>query len=155
MKPPALQIKLIDPDRTAAMPPKIESAGAAGVDLRACIGTNSHRVQPGEVSIIPSGVAVAIPEGHVGLLTVRSSVGIKRGLVLANGVGVIDSDYRGEVMIAVRNAKDYAVTIDKFERIAQLVVVPCMNLRGGAVELVTELPPTERGSGGIGSTGTK
>ena len=107
-------------------------------------------IQPGYSRIYGTGIAAAIPEGYVGLLFVRSSLGVKRHLDIANGTGVIDAPYRGEVMVCLRNTGNKAATITRGERIVQMVTVP-VNLTPW-VE-VDDLDDTERGEGGIGSTG--
>lgn len=132
-----------------AFSPRRATPGAAGLDL---YGTHRELVDiaPGATYPVHTGVKLAIPEGYVGLLFVRSSLGVKRGLVLANGTGVIDSDYRGEVIAVLHNTSNKVRAIEPGERVAQLVVVPCWmgQLTDG------ELEDTDRGSGGFGSTGT-
>lgn len=131
----------------------------AGVDLTAqAIITSDTRIanfgqtalEPGERKTFGTGITVAIPQGHVGLLFARSSLGVKRGLDPANAVGVIDADYRGEVMVCLRNTIGQRATIGEGERVVQLVVLP-VNLTPW-VEAET-LDGTERGTGGFGSTG--
>ena len=132
----------------------------AGVDLTASTVENdglTHRnwdsanIAPHTSMMIGTGIAVSIPTGHVGLLFVRSSLGVRLGLTPANAVGVIDSDYRGEVKVCLRNASLITAQIRKDERICQLVVVP---VDTSDWEQVNTLEATERGSGGFGSTGT-
>lgn len=121
--------------------------GSAGVDLRS---TKDIILEYNQTELIPTGLSVQIPENHVGLVFLRSSIGYK-GLRLTNGVGVIDSDYRGEILLSVQNhipAKFYV--IKSGERIGQLVVVPIL---AGALVGVESLDDTDRGSGGFGSTG--
>jgi dUTP pyrophosphatase len=123
--------------------------GDAGLDLRS---TADLEVGPGERAMVPTGIAVAIPEGHAGLVLPRSGLASRQGLTLANAPGLIDSGYRGEVICAVVNLDPtHPVKIGRGDRIAQLVVVPV-----AAVEPVevADLPPSERGTGGFGSTGT-
>jgi dUTP pyrophosphatase len=130
--------------------PEAQHPGDAGLDLRAAVGVT---VKPGERALVPTGVAIAIPDGHAGLVLPRSGLASKRGLTLANAPGLIDAGYRGEVICAVVNLDRVTpVRISKGERIAQLVVVAVSELAG---EWVEELPPTTRGEGGFGSTGTK
>lgn len=107
-------------------------------------------IQPGHARVYGTGVRVAIPTGHVGLLFARSSLGVKRRLDVANGTGVIDSDYRGEVKVCLRNTGTHATRITRGERVAQMVVVPAM--LGDWAEVDT-LDETMRGEGGYGSTG--
>ena len=145
-----LPIKALSPLLGKEIPlPFYATAGAAAMDLHACLEA-PLTIEAGARAIVPTGLAVAIPAGHVGLLAVRSSMGIKRGVTLANGVGVIDSDYRGEVGVGLMNAGSEAYTVLPGDRIAQLMVLPVAQ---PALELVTELPATDRGEGGFGSTG--
>ncbi len=145
-----LAIKALSPLLGKEIPlPYYATAGAAAVDLHACLEA-PLTIAPGARTIVPTGLAVAIPAGHVGLLAVRSSMGIKRGVTLANGIGVIDSDYRGEVGVGLMNTGSESYTVLPGDRIAQLMVLPVVQ---PALELVEELPETERGSGGFGSTG--
>jgi dUTP pyrophosphatase len=128
--------------------PEAQHPGDAGLDLRAAVGAT---VKPGERAMVPTGVAVAIPGGHAGLVLPRSGLASKRGLTLANAPGLIDAGYRGEVVCAVVNLDPHeAVEIAPGDRIAQLVVVEVP-----AVEPVwsEDLPPSARGEGGFGSTG--
>lgn len=120
---------------------------SAGLDLRS---VGKILIEPGETVKISTGIAISIPHGYVGLLFVRSSIGIKRGLTLANCVGVIDSDYRGEILGALTNTSDKIQIIEANERVVQLVVVPCLL---DNVEIVEKLDETDRGEGGFGSTG--
>src|ERR671935_510533 len=129
--------------------PGAQHPGDAGLDLRAAVEAT---VKPGERALVPTGVAVAIPDGHAGLVLPRSGLASKRGLTLANAPGLIDAGYRGEVICAVVNLDPHeSVWINKGDRIAQLVVVAVPEL---AAEWVDELPPTTRGEGGFGSTGS-
>ena len=123
--------------------------GSAGLDLTNT-GRGTIHISPGVTHHIHTGIRVAIPEGHVGLLFVRSSLGVKRGLVLANGTGVIDSDYRGEIIAVLHNTSNGVQAIEQGERVAQLVVVPCW--MGEPTE--GDLENTSRGTGRFGSTGT-
>ena len=126
--------------------------GSAGADLYAVCDGNSVEIKPHETVLIHTGLAFEIPDGYVGLVFARSSLGTKRGLAPANKVGVIDSDYRGEVMVSLHNHSDISQSIDDSERIAQLVIVPFLK---ADFKLSDELDDTSRGSGGFGSTGTK
>lgn len=134
-----------------AIVPTYGSAAAAGADLYACEG-GEVTIGAGETKLIHTGIAMAIPEGLVGLIYARSGLASKRGLAPANKVGVIDSDYRGEIMVALHNHSDKEATIADGERIAQIVFTPYMAANFSVVE---ELDDTERGAGGFGSTGTK
>ena len=140
-----LPFKRLDPD---AVLPTRAHPGDAGLDLRSAVEVE---VAPGERALVPTGVAVAIPDGHAGLVLPRSGLASKHGLTMANAPGLIDAGYRGEVICAVVNLdRDTPVRISKGDRIAQLVVVAVLEL---AAEWVDELPPTTRGEGGFGSTG--
>ena len=134
--------------RPDARLPEGAHAGDAGLDLRAA---EPAKVAPGERAMIPTGLAVAIPDGHAGLVLPRSGLASKQGLTLANAPGLIDAGYRGEVVVAVVNLdRDQAVTIEAGDRIAQLVVVALPQV---APAFVDELPDSHRGEGGFGSSG--
>ena len=129
--------------------PTAQHPGDAGLDLCSAIDVV---VGPGERVMIPTGVAVAIPEGHAGLVLPRSGLASRYGLTMANAPGLIDAGYRGEVICAVVNLdRETPVRITKGDRIAQLVIVAVPDLEPTWVE---QLPPTSRGQGGFGSTGT-
>ena len=129
--------------------PTYGSAWAAGGDLYACL-EEAVTIQPGETVFIPTGIALEVPQGCAGLIYARSSMGAKRGLAPANKVGVIDSDYRGQVMVALHNHSALPQTVEPQERIAQLLITPVYT--PGFVE-TEELSDTQRGAGGFGSTG--
>lgn len=131
--------------------PTYGSEYAAGADLYACI-TENITFAPGETKLIPTGLAMEIPAGYAGLIYARSGLASKKGLAPANKVGVIDADYRGEVMVALHNHSNTEVTIEPQERIAQLVITPYL---AAHFEETAELSETVRGAGGFGSTGTK
>ena len=135
--------------RENAIIPTYGSATAAGADLYACLGADAV-IEPGKTVFIPTGIAMAVPVGYAGLIYARSSMGAKRGLAPANKVGVIDSDYRGEVMVALHNHGMETQTVCHGERVAQLLVAPVL---APAFEEVEELDDTVRGAGGFGSTG--
>lgn len=136
--------------RENAVVPERKSKGAAGMDLCACID-EAVTLAPMEKAVLPTGIAVALPgESYVALVFARSGIAIKHGIALSNGVGVIDSDYRGEICVGVVNLSKESYTIAPNERIAQLVVTPVSAMP--AVE-VDSLDETERGEGGFGSTG--
>ena len=132
--------------------PTYGSEYAAGADLYALTGGETLNFAPGETKMIKTGLAVEIPEGYAGLVYARSGIATKRGLAPANKVGVIDSDYRGEVMVSLHNHSDDCQEIADGERIAQLVITPFL-----AAEFceTDELSDTVRGEGGFGSTGKK
>ena len=128
--------------------PQAQHPGDAGLDLRAAEGVT---VKPGERAMVPTGVAVAIPDGHAGLVLPRSGLASKKGLTLANAPGLIDAGYRGEVVCAVVNLDPHeAVEVSAGDRIAQLVIVALPDVSPAFVE---ELPASSRGEGGFGSTG--
>lgn len=131
--------------------PTYGSAFAAGADLYACEETDVT-IAPSETRLIHTGIAMEIPEGLVGLVYARSGLASKRGLAPANKVGVIDSDYRGEIMVALHNHGTEPQTVASGERIAQIVFAPYMTAEFSVVD---ELSDTVRGIGGFGSTGTK
>ena len=124
---------------------------SAGADLYACID-NVLEINPHETKLIPTGLSIEIPENYAGLVYARSGLASKKGLAPANKVGVIDSDYRGEVMVALHNHTNEIKQIESFERIAQLVITPFLKVEFNETEQLSE---TSRGEGGFGSTGTK
>ena len=134
-----------------AVVPKYGSEFSAGADLYACM-SEPVTIAPGETVFIHTGISVEIPTGYVGLNFARSSVASKRGLAPANKVGVIDSDYRGEILVALHNHGKTEQAVEPNERVAQLVIVPY--LTANFIE-ADELSDTERGEGGFGSTGRK
>lgn len=129
--------------------PTYGSAEAAGADLYACL-EEPVTIGPGETVFIPTGLAMEVPKGCAGLIYARSSMGIKRGLAPANKVGVIDSDYRGQIMVALHNHGGAAQTVEHGERIAQMLITPVLT---PAYVEAEELSDTSRGTGGFGSTG--
>lgn len=134
-----------------AIIPTYGSRYSAGADLYACMD-GSVTIQPGDTVLIKTGLAMAIPEGFAGLIYARSGLATKKGLAPANKVGVVDADYRGEVMVPLHNHSRIPVEVEHGERIAQMVITPFLT----AEYLVTdELDETERGEGGFGSTGIK
>lgn len=130
--------------------PYYASAGAAGMDLAACID-EPITIKAGEHKIIPTGISIALPSNqYVALVYVRSSLGFKKGVTLSNSVGVIDSDYRGEIKVSLANLSSNDFVVSPGDRVAQLVITPvCIP----EIEFVDELPETDRGEGGFGSTG--
>jgi dUTP pyrophosphatase len=130
--------------------PAYATSGAAGIDLAASL-TESMVVAPRERVLVPTGLAVDIPDAHmVGLVFPRSGLASKHGLTLANAVGVIDSDYKGEIICAMQNNSEVPYEIKPGDRIAQLVFIPCWQVD---IAYTDELTPTARSSGGFGSTG--
>lgn len=144
-----MELKIKKLRETAKIPFRA-TAGSAGMDLSACIDEDIT-IRPGDLKIIPTGIAIELPSAeYVAYIFARSGLGIKHGICLSNGVGVIDSDYRGEVCVGLCNVSDKEYTITPGERVAQMVISPVSLMP--AVE-VSELSDTERGQGGFGSTG--
>ncbi len=135
--------------RPQAVLPARATEQSAGLDLCACIDEELS-VPAGETRVIPTGIAAALPEGTVGLVFGRSGLGIRHGLAPANAVGVIDADYRGEILVGLRNYAKTEYIVRPGERIAQLVVTPILLPE---IREADELPETARGAGGFGSTG--
>lgn len=146
-----LKIKAVSPKIGTEIPfPYYASAGAAAMDLHACID-EPVVLKAGARCTVPTGIAIALPDaGYVALVFARSGLGIKKGVCLSNGVGVIDSDYRGEVAVGLLNTGSEDYLIRPGERIAQMAVVPVVQAE---LEQVDELDDTARGAGGFGSTG--
>ena len=146
-----LKIKAVSPKIGRELPwPQRATAGSAGMDLSACIEEDMI-IAPRQLVRIPTGIAIALPgPEYVALVYAWSGLGIRHGIALSNGVGVIDSDYRGEIMVGLTNLSDKLYTIHPGDRIAQLVVTPVVLPE---LERVEELDDTSRGAGGFGSTG--
>lgn len=142
-----INIKLLN--KYAKIPTR-GSAAAAGLDLYAA-SDEQIRVLPHDTVKVPTGIAMEIPDGYFGAIYPRSGLATKRGLRLANCVAVIDSDYRGEILVALHNDSGHVQYVDVNERIAQLIIQPYLNVEFNQVD---ELTDTERGKGGFGSTGT-
>ena len=142
-----IRIKKLNENATL---PTYGSEFAAGADLYNL--DTPVTVNPHETVLVHTGLSVEIPEGYAGLIYARSGLASKRGLAPANKVGVVDADYRGEVMVALHNHSEIPATVDAHERIAQLVITPFLKVE---YELADELSDTVRGEGGFGSTGTK
>ncbi len=139
-------VKLLRP---GARLPSYGSAQAAGADLYACL-EQTVTIQPGQTAFIPTGIALEVPQGCAGLVYARSGLACKRGLAPANKVGVVDSDYRGEIQVVLHNHGTMPQTVENGERIAQFVITPVWT---PAYVPVDELSQTERAAGGFGSTG--
>ena len=146
-----IRLKILDPRIGSELPfPRYETGGAAGLDLRACIDAPAE-ITPGGTLLVPSGIAIHIADpGLAAVVLPRSGLGHKHGIVLGNLVGLIDSDYQGEILISVWNRGDEPFTIEPGERIAQLVFLPVVRPRFEVVEAFDE---TERGAGGFGHSG--
>ena len=144
-----VKVKLL---RDVALP-QYATDGAAALDLRAAMDEEFVVIAPGGRALIPTGIAIAPQSADVvAILAARSGLAVKHGIMLANGIGVIDSDYRGEIKVALHNHGDVERVVDVGERVAQLVITPYLRCD---FECVEELDDTERGNGGFGSTGTK
>lgn len=145
-----IELKILDA-RMADYLPSYATPGSAGLDLRACLN-EPLELAPNQGQLIPTGLAVFIKDaGYCGLLLPRSGLGHKHGIVLGNLVGLIDSDYQGQLMVSAWNRSTVAYTIAPMERIAQLMIVPVMQSQ---FQIVQDFEVTERGQGGYGSTGT-
>ena len=147
------QVNILDKRLGNDIPmPHYGTDGSAGLDLRACL-EDTLVLNPGETKLIPTGMSVYIEDtGLAAMILPRSGLGHKHGIVLGNLVGLIDSDYQGELMVSCWNRGDKPFTMEIGERIAQLVIVPVIQAE---FDLVDEFKATERGEGGFGSTGTK
>ncbi len=144
-----LDVKILDP-RVREELPRYSTAGAAGLDLRACIHS-PVTLAPGAAELVPSGIAIHLADpGLAAVVLPRSGLGHKHGIVLGNLVGLVDSDYQGQLMVSLWNRSEAAFTINPMDRIAQLVVVPVVQVELNVVE---EFATSARGAGGFGSTG--
>ena len=144
-----LEVKILD-ERIRGMLPRYATAGAAGLDLRACVEA-PLTLQPGDSQLVHSGIAIHVADpGYAAVVLPRSGLGSKHGIVLGNLVGLIDSDYQGEVLVSVWNRGRASFIIQPLDRIAQLLVVPVMQVE---LEVVEEFAESSRGAGGFGSTG--
>ena len=144
-----LDVKILDP-RLRDNLPHYATPGAAGLDLRACIGVPLILL-PGQTELVPSGIAIHLGDPrYAAVIVPRSGLGHKHGIVLGNLVGLIDSDYQGQIMVSVWNRGQAGFTIQPLERIAQLVIVPVLQVEFNVVE---EFAVSARGAGGFGSTG--
>ncbi len=146
-----INVKIKKLNENAKVPARATD-GSAGADLYALCDKDFVEIQAHETVLIHTGLSFEIPDGYVGLVFARSSLGSKRGLAPANKVGVIDSDYRGELMVSLHNHSEITQKIENEERIAQLLIVPFLKAN---FILSDELEDTDRGSGGFGSTGEK
>jgi|SRR5579864_4894982 len=144
-----IEVKILD-GRLRDQLPAYATAGSAGLDLRACIQA-PLLLQPGQTELIPSGIAIHLADaGMAAMVLPRSGMGHKHGIVLGNLVGLIDSDYQGQIMVSLWNRGSQPFTLNPMERIAQLVVLPVVQVGLDIVDAFTE---SERGAGGFGSTG--
>lgn len=144
-----MDVKILDA-RLREAPPAYATPGSAGLDLRACIDA-PIQLQPGETRLIPTGMAIHLADpGYAAMILPRSGLGHKHGIVLGNLVGLIDSDYQGQLMVSAWNRGQTAFELMPMERLAQLVIVPVVQVD---FNLVDEFESSERGAGGFGSTG--
>lgn len=144
-----IDVKILDP-RLKHNPPHYATPGSAGLDLRACL-ESPLTIHPGETVLVPTGLAIHLADpGLAAMILPRSGLGHKHGIVLGNLVGLIDSDYQGQIMVSTWNRGSGSFTLQPLERLAQLVVVPVLQVSFNIVDDFTE---SERGSGGFGSTG--
>ncbi|SMC28315.1 dUTP pyrophosphatase [Andreprevotia lacus DSM 23236] len=144
-----LDVKILD-DRLKDNLPEYATPGAAGLDLRACLD-GTLELAPGATVLVPTGIAIHLDNaGLAAMILPRSGLGHKHGIVLGNLVGLIDSDYQGQIFVSVWNRGNAAFTIQPMERIAQLIIVPVVQV---TFNLVNEFSESERGEGGFGSTG--
>lgn len=144
-----IDVKILDP-RLKTQSPSYATPGSAGLDLRACLDT-SVTLHAGETTLVPSGLAIHLADpGLAAMILPRSGLGHKHGIVLGNLVGLIDSDYQGQIFVSVWNRGREAFTIQPMERIAQLVIVPVLQV---GFNVVDEFPQSDRGADGFGSTG--
>ena len=144
-----IDVKILDP-RMADQLPAYATPGSAGLDLRACLDAPLV-LQPNAWQLVPTGIAIYLKDpGYAALILPRSGLGHKHGIVLGNLVGLIDSDYQGQLMVSAWNRSGAAFVLEPMERLAQLVIVPVVQAR---FNVVTEFAATHRGEGGYGSTG--
>ena len=144
-----VDVKILDA-RLHEHPPAYATPGSAGIDLRACIDHNIL-IQPGQCELIPSGIAIHLNDPHyAAMILPRSGLGHKHGIVLGNLVGLIDSDYQGQIFVSIWNRGLHPFTLMPMERMAQLVIVPVMQMQ---LNIVEEFAASERGNDGFGSTG--
>ncbi|MBS1143307.1 MAG: dUTP diphosphatase [Proteobacteria bacterium] len=144
-----IDIKILD-NRLRETPPAYATPGSAGLDLRACIEVPIH-VAPGQTTLVPTGMAIHLADpGLAAMILPRSGLGHKHGIVLGNLVGLIDSDYQGELMVSVWNRGGSTFTLNPLDRIAQLIIVPVLQV---GFNIVDDFDASHRGEGGFGSTG--
>jgi dUTP pyrophosphatase len=144
-----IELKILD-ERMRSQLPAYATAGSAGLDLRACL-ESAIEIAPGQTVLVPTGLAIHVADpAYAAIILPRSGLGHKHGIVLGNLVGLIDSDYQGQLMISTWNRGSTAFTLQPMERLAQLVIVPVMQAQ---FEVVDEFHASERGAGGFGSTG--
>ena len=146
-----LDVKILDPRLRDALP-HYATAGSAGLDIRACVAS-AHVLEPGQVLMVPTGIAIHLADpGYAAMILPRSGLGSKHGIVLGNLVGLIDSDYQGQIMVPLWNRSSSAFTLEPLERIAQMIIVPVAQVEWNVVD---EFGASARGADGFGSTGTR
>jgi len=146
---PSIDVKILD-QRLRDTPPQYATPGSAGLDLRACLAA-PLTVAPGQTTLVPTGMAIHLADpGLAAMILPRSGLGHKHGIVLGNLVGLIDSDYQGELMVSVWNRGQTEFTLNPLDRIAQLIIVPVLQV---GFNIVDEFDASQRGEGGFGSTG--
>jgi dUTP pyrophosphatase len=144
-----IELKILD-ERMRSQLPAYATPGSAGLDLRACL-ESAIEIAPGQTVLVPTGLAIHVADpAYAAIILPRSGLGHKHGIVLGNLVGLIDSDYQGQLMVSTWNRGSTAFTLQPMERLAQLVIVPVMQAQ---FEVVDEFHASERGAGGFGSTG--
>ena len=144
-----IDVKILD-NHLRESPPEYATPGSAGLDLRACIEAPIH-VSPGQTTLVPTGMAIHLADpGLAAMILPRSGLGHKHGIVLGNLVGLIDSDYQGELMVSVWNRGSVTFTLNPLDRIAQLIIVPVLQV---GFNIVDDFDASHRGEGGFGSTG--
>ena len=144
-----IDVKILDPRMKDQMP-AYATPGSAGLDLRACID-EAVTIEPGQTILVPTGLAIHVGDpGYAAMILPRSGMGHKNGIVLGNLVGLIDSDYQGQLMVSTWNRSQAAFTLNPMERLAQLIIVPVLQVGFNVVE---DFDASERGAGGFGSTG--
>ena len=144
-----IDVKILD-SRLRDSPPHYATPGSAGLDLRACIEAPIH-LAPGQTTLVPTGMAIHLADpGLAAMILPRSGLGHKHGIVLGNLVGLIDSDYQGELMVSVWNRGHTGFTLNPLDRIAQLIIVPVLQV---GFNIVDDFDASHRGEGGFGSTG--
>jgi dUTP pyrophosphatase len=147
-----IDIKILDP-RMKDLLPAYATPGSAGLDLRACID-EAVTIEAGATVLIPTGLAIHVANpGYCAMILPRSGMGHKNGIVLGNLVGLIDSDYQGQLMVSTWNRGQQAFTLNPMERLAQLIIVPVMQVAFNVVDEFDSAKESERGAGGFGSTG--
>ena len=144
-----IDVKILDPRMKDQMP-AYATPGSAGLDLRACID-ESITIEPGQTILVPTGLAIHVGDpGYAAMILPRSGMGHKNGIVLGNLVGLIDSDYQGQLMVSTWNRGQAPFTLNPMERLAQLIIVPVLQV---GFNVVDDFDASERGAGGFGSTG--